>query len=73
MRVDLGSYSGDPETVVPWLDSALVTETERLLFQGAPTYTDIEGMFFDEYTRLRRGPWAPLYDSDKIATPREST
>ena len=66
IRVDLGSYSGDTEALVSWLDSSLVKEAERLLFKGAPAYNDIEGMFFDEYTRLRKGPWAPLYDSDKV-------
>lgn len=65
VRVDLKNSSGDAAAVVPWLDAELLKAAESQLFPGAPTFSEIEGMFFDEYTRLRRGPWAALYADDK--------
>jgi hypothetical protein len=64
-RVDLRSSTGDLSTVVEWLDKALLREAEKSLFPEGPSFNDIEGMFFDEYVRLKKGPWSELYVSNK--------
>lgn len=67
MRLDLGDSPGDLENVVQWLDDALLIRAEATLFpDGGPTFEELEGMFFDEYTRLRKGPLARLYAEDKV-------
>jgi len=65
VRVDLKNSPGDAAGVVPWLDAELLDAAETELFPQGPNFSEIEGMFFDEYTRLRKGPWAALYVSDK--------
>ncbi len=65
VHVDLRNSTGDATNVVPWLDAHLLSAAEAAIFPEAPAFTEIEGMFFDEYTRLRKGPWAALYEADK--------
>jgi GTPase SAR1 family protein len=65
VRVDLGTTDGDVEKLFRWLDRALLDECESTLFTDGPSFAEIEGMFFDEYQRLRKGPWKVQYDSDK--------
>jgi hypothetical protein len=66
VRVDLKNSPGDAGGIVPWLDAELLDAAEAELFPEGPDFNEIEGMFFDEYTRLRKGPWAALYGSDKV-------
>lgn len=64
-RVNLADSAGDGTTIVDWLDRRLLDEIEASLFEGTPpTYEELEGMFFDEYARLRRGAWQRLYETD---------
>ena len=65
VRIDLKDSTGDSASLVNWLDASLLREAENSLFPEGPEFTEIEGMFFDEYQRLRKGPWAALYRSDK--------
>ncbi|WP_436522795.1 AAA family ATPase [Actinoplanes sp. HUAS TT8] len=66
LRINMGDYSADPSSVIDWLQRKLVEAIERSVFgDGYPEFSDLEGMFFDEYNRLRRGPWSTLYNSDK--------
>lgn len=65
VQVDLKNSTGDAASVVDWLDTNLLSAAESAIFPDAPEFSEIEGMFFDEYTRLRKGPWAALYDRDK--------
>lgn len=65
IRIDLKDSTGDGGTVVNWLDVSLLREAENALFPGGPEFSEIEGMFYDEYQRLRKGPWAALYKNDK--------
>jgi len=67
VRVDLGTTDGDVKKLFGWLDRALVEECESTLFTSGPSFAEIEGMFFDEYQRLRKGPWKVQYDADKGA------
>lgn len=65
VRVDLKDSTGDSASLVNWLDASLLREAENYLFPEGPEFAEIEGMFFDEYLRLRRGSWAALYRSNK--------
>jgi hypothetical protein len=66
VHVDMKNSPGDASGVVPWLDTHLLSAAESAVFPEAPAFSEIEGMFFDEYTRLRKGPWAALYEKDKL-------
>lgn len=66
VRIDLKDSAGDITSVVSWLDAMLLREAEKTLFPEGPSFAEIEGMFFDEYTRLRKGNWAALYESNKV-------
>src|SRR6266511_2738398 len=66
LRVDLGASTGDITSVVDWLNRALIRQAENDLFDGAPGFNEIEGMFFDEYKRLMKGPWSVLHETDKV-------
>lgn len=65
IRIDLKNSTGDSSAVVGWLDANLLREAENALFPNSPEFSEIEGMFFDEYQRLRKGSWAALYRSNK--------
>lgn len=68
IRLDLGITDGDQSKLASWLDQRLIEVCEKELFDGgAPTFAELQGMFFDEYTRLRKGPLADLYDADRAA------
>lgn len=67
LRLDLADNPGETATLVRWLDRGLLGEVERVLFQGAPTYAELKGAFYDEYTRLKKGAWQQLYESDRGA------
>lgn len=60
-RVDLRSHTGDIEGLVSWLNKELVTRLEEAIGEDLD-YDEILGMFYDEYTRLKRGPWKHLYE-----------
>lgn len=60
--IDLRQHPSDPETVIPWLKRELIATIERGLQASPLEYDDILGMFYDEYTRLKRGPWKHLYE-----------
>jgi energy-coupling factor transporter ATP-binding protein EcfA2 len=65
LKIDLADSPGDVSNVVPWLDQAFLTEAERQLFpDGPPSFNDLTGMFYDDYTRLKQGPWAQQYAAD---------
>jgi energy-coupling factor transporter ATP-binding protein EcfA2 len=65
LKVDMGMSPGDAEGVVDWLNRAIIKQAEADLFDGAPSYAEIQGMFFDEYKRLSKGPLAGLYETNK--------
>lgn len=69
IKVDLGEASGEAGGIVQWLDTELLRQAESTLFAGGPSFSEIQGMFFDEYTRLRKGPWQSLYDSNREEVP----
>lgn len=66
IRVNLADADGDPNNVVSWLGKAIVGAAERAIYGDRhPTFDELRGVFYNDYDRLRNGPWAPLYQSDK--------
>ena len=68
LRVNLADNEGDETQLVEWLTQHLRIELESVVFKGAElSYEDLQGMFFDEYTRWRKGSLRHLYESDRSA------
>lgn len=65
IRVDMKENPGDAQSVVTWLNKRLVSASEDVIFPDTPEFSEIQGMFFDEYKRLSKGPLKALYDRDK--------
>jgi energy-coupling factor transporter ATP-binding protein EcfA2 len=66
-RVDVGKSTGEISTLTDWLNRTILELLEKELFdEYGPSYDEIQGMFFDEYMRRRRGPLKHLYEDDKL-------
>jgi energy-coupling factor transporter ATP-binding protein EcfA2 len=66
INVDLRKSPGDEKNIVSWLNENLLKKTEEALFKEAPpTYEELQGMFYDEYTRWRIGSQKFLYEKAK--------
>lgn len=65
VRVNMGGYKGSDSEITKWLDNTLLDVCEKGLYNGAPSYEEIQGMFYGEYKRLRNGNWKKLYEKDK--------
>lgn len=67
-RINMAEFSGDNTTVIDWLDLHLLQSLEQAIYgEDPPVFEELEGMFFDEYRRLSKGPWNRLYVSNKDA------
>lgn len=65
-RVDLGEYSGDPIGVVAWSIRQLRELLEiEICANQPPSYDDLQGIFWNEYSRWKDGPKKPLYEANK--------
>ncbi len=68
IRVDLSQSGCDSKTILKWLDEHFLDIAETATFKGLqPTYDELVGMYWGEYTRWRTGTYKHLYDSDKNA------
>ena len=66
IRVDLANSTGDAATLVPWLVSEIQQKIESELFDNSiPTYDELQGIFWKEYDRWRKGEFKHLYESDR--------
>lgn len=66
-RINMADSTGDSSTIIDWLDQHLLESLEEAIYgDDPPAFEELEGMFFDEYRRLSRGPWNRLYETDKI-------
>lgn len=66
IKLDLKGSTGDSNTIVSWLDDLLLQEAEDSIFSnGAPTYDQLRGIFYDDYVRLRSGAWANQYETSR--------
>lgn len=66
LRLDLADCGCDEQSITGWLDHNLLDETERVVFDGSPSYEQLQGMYFGEYERWRTGAHKFLYGSDKV-------
>lgn len=64
VKIDLKQSEGNENTVLDWLNIKLLEEAEKTVFNGAPSASEIQGMFYDEYVR-RRKAFEELYNSNK--------
>jgi GTPase SAR1 family protein len=65
VRVNLAESDGDINAVSDWLNYTLLEECERVLYNGKPSFEEIQGMFWFEYDRLKTGTWKELYTTNK--------
>lgn len=65
VRINLAISDGNATNIIDWLNHTLLEECERVLYNGKPTFEEIQGMFYFEYERLREGNWSKLYERDK--------
>lgn len=66
-RINVADSTGDSSSIVDWLDQHLLVALEEAIYgDDPPAFEELEGMFFDEYRRLSRGPWNRLYETDKV-------
>ncbi|MCG7932626.1 MAG: hypothetical protein N0E44_21640 [Candidatus Thiodiazotropha lotti] len=66
VRIDLADSDGDESSVNKWLSSRLAERLENEMFgTNAPSYNELQGVFWDEYDKWRRGEFATLYDTNK--------
>ena len=66
LRVDLRDSPGDIETITEWIIKELKDEIEGQLFkQESPTYEELQGIFYKEYERWKKGEYKYLYEHDK--------
>ena len=66
IHVDLADSNGDIPGLIPWLVSEIQRNIELDLFdEGIPTFDQLQGIFWDEYSRWRVGPQRHLYDTDR--------
>ncbi|TXJ22294.1 MAG: hypothetical protein E6Q24_21245 [Chitinophagaceae bacterium] len=64
VKVNLAGYSGSEQEITNWLDSTLLEATETVLYNGAPTNDEIQGIFFGEYNRYKRAHKV-LYETER--------
>ncbi|AUW42561.1 ATP-binding protein [Rhizobium leguminosarum] len=67
-RVDLAESTGSPANAIDWCILQLRNALEMGITTGAaPDYEELQGIFFNDYQRLSKGPLRHLYESDKNA------
>jgi GTPase SAR1 family protein len=66
IRIDFASCEVDASSVIKWLNEHFLEAAEKAAFcDGVPDYNDIEGMYWKEYERWRKGTMRHLYEQDK--------
>ncbi|MDZ7914924.1 MAG: AAA family ATPase [Rhodococcus sp. (in: high G+C Gram-positive bacteria)] len=65
IRIDMKDNPGDSRSVVTWLNKRIVASAESAIFPDSPTFAELQGMFFDEYKRLSKGPYSTMYARDR--------
>ena len=66
ISVDLADSTGDSSTLVSWLISEIQRCLESELFDDAtPTFEQLQGIFWSEYNRWKKGEFRHLYESDR--------
>ena len=62
----MADSDGNEAEIATWLDRHLLEALEAAIFgDKAPTFDELQGMYFDEYQRRSTGPLLYLYERDK--------
>ena len=65
-RIEIAKHGGDESAVTKWLENSLVAGLERAIYgDDGPDYDELQGTYFDIYSRWMRGEYKHLYMSDK--------
>lgn len=65
-RIDLADSTGDLNSVNGWIVTQLRTALEQELFEThGPSYEELQGVFWKEYERRRKGEYKFLYKKDR--------
>ena len=68
VRVNFLDASGRMETVLQWLTEQLITSLEEQVYEnGAPSWDELQGLYYAEYQRRSKGVDAHLYERDRDA------
>lgn len=66
IRIDLADSKGNLDLITPWLIQRLKSELENGLFRGnTPSFEELQGVFYGEYQRWKRGEHKYLYEDNK--------
>lgn len=66
VNLNLSDNDGDENEIVQWLQRNLLITIEKEFFdEGAPTFKELQAMYYDEYNRRRKGPFKDLYENNK--------
>ncbi len=66
IRIDLADSDGDYNNINKWLINRLKDEVEREMFNGDdPEFNELQGVFYKEYNRWKKGELRYLYEKDK--------
>ncbi|MFC1679096.1 hypothetical protein ACFL2T_02670 [Elusimicrobiota bacterium] len=66
LGLDFKQFQGDPREVHSWINDNLLTSIEDKLFpSGSPEFEQLQGIFFSEYERWKKGEFKFLFDSDE--------
>jgi GTPase SAR1 family protein len=65
-KINLADNDGSEETLTAWLDQKLLEILEKAIYKGsAPTFDELQGLFFDDYQRWSEGAYKFLYETNK--------
>lgn len=66
VRLNFLEASGSIEPTLNWITETLIGKLEAALFNGgSPSWDELRGLYFSDYTRQRKGAFAKLYKRDK--------
>lgn len=66
IRLNFLEASGSIEPTLQWITENLIENIEGSLFDGGnPTWEELRGLYFSDYTKQRKGTGAKLYERDK--------
>lgn len=68
LRVNFLDSSGRRDNLLQWLTEQIILDIEKQIFPNqAPTYKELQGLYYTEYERRRVGVDEALYNKDKEA------
>lgn len=66
IRIDFRTFKGDFNQIHLWIEETLLSSLEKQLFKnGVPEYEQLQGIFWAEHERWRKGEFKHLYESNQ--------